>query len=206
MRLAFTHKGLALVTAVMLSACSGTLDLTYESATLVSLADDDSDGVINARDLCADTPLGTKINNDGCAAQVFKIVTVDFKLLFENNSSLLNRDYYPELASFAEIFKQSKDVNVELEGHASAVGDDEYNLTLSHKRANSVMDILVNEFDVDANRLTAVAFGESKLAADGGNETELNLNRRVVAHIQVNKQEDFIRWHSYSKEILDLID
>ncbi len=200
------HLGLVLVTGLMLSACARSPEVTFDSATLVSLVDDDLDGVVNARDVCAETQMGLKIDNDGCPTDVYNIITVDLKLLFDNNSSYLNKHYIQELANFAEDLKQSRDVNIELEGHTSAVGDLDYNQYLSHKRATRVMNILVDEYNVDASRLAVVAFGESKLAIQGDNEINHSLNRRVVAHIQAHKEEDYIRWHSYSKEILDLID
>jgi len=192
---------LSIFLVALLTACAGSPDVTYESSTTVSLADDDLDGVINARDLCPTTIKGAKINNDGCGEVHSSVVSVNLKLLFDNNSYVIRDKYLAELKQFADVVNQSSsDILVELEGHASAVGGSAYNLRLSQKRANSVKEALVEQFFVDKNKLTAVAFGESKLVASGDGEVNHSLNRRVVAHIQINKQEDLLRWNIYSTE------
>ena len=63
---------LSLIIAVFfLAACSSNEQADYTSKSLsqykdMALADDDKDGVINARDLCQQTEQGTSIDNDGC--------------------------------------------------------------------------------------------------------------------------------------------
>lgn len=195
----FTISTLSLV--LFLTACAGSPDVTYDSATTVSLADDDNDGVINARDLCSDTIKGAAIDNKGCGEVKTSVVSVNLKLLFDNNSSEIKASYLNELEQFAYAINQSSsELMVELEGHASAVGSAEYNLKLSHRRANSVKNTLIEKFAVEESKLSAVAFGESKLVATGDGEIDHSLNRRVVAHIQVNKEEDLLRWNIYSTE------
>ncbi|TPH14266.1 OmpA family protein [Litorilituus lipolyticus] len=192
---------LSISLVALLAACAGSPDVTYESSTTVSLADDDHDGVINARDLCPTTIKGAEINNEGCGEVKTSVVSVNLKLLFDNNSSVIKANYLSELKKFAHAIKQSSsELLVELEGHASAVGSAEYNLVLSQRRANSVKKALIEKFAVEESKLTAVAFGESKLVASGDSEMNHSLNRRVVAHIQINKQEDLLRWNIYSTE------
>ncbi|QBG37053.1 OmpA family protein [Litorilituus sediminis] len=189
----------SLLAIFVLSGCAQK-DLSYHLEENPGLADDDNDGVINMRDLCPETVKGAEINNDGCGEVRTYVVSVNLQLLFDNNSSEIKASYLPELASFAHAIKQSNDIKVELEGHASAIGRAEYNLALSQRRANSVMNTLIAEYGVDKTKLSAVAFGESKLVAKGSDETDHSLNRRVVAHIEINKQEDLLRWNIYSTE------
>lgn len=61
---------LILLIAVGLTACVDidSVSKAPVAAQTFDLADQDRDGVINARDLCADTPIDASIDNDGCSA------------------------------------------------------------------------------------------------------------------------------------------
>ncbi|MDJ0895892.1 MAG: OmpA family protein [Alphaproteobacteria bacterium] len=65
----------------------------------------------------------------------------------------------------------------DIEGHTDAKGSDTYNLSLSDQRARAVKRYLVERYGVDAGRLRAVGFGESKLRHP--EDPEHGDNRRV---------------------------
>ena len=65
----------------------------------------------------------------------------------------------------------------DIEGHTDAQGSDTYNRTLSDQRARAVKSYLVERYGVDAGRLRAVGFGESKLKRP--DDPEHSDNRRV---------------------------
>ena len=65
-----------------------------------------------------------------------------------------------------------------IEGHTDAVGSDEDNLTLSDRRAESVADILVNEFGVPVENLVTQGYGEQYLKIE--TEAPERQNRRVA--------------------------
>ncbi len=72
----------------------------------------------------------------------------------------------------------------EIAGHTDIRGTDEYNLELSRKRAKSVINYLVEEFEIPRNKLNAVGYGERvPICTEGASEemeTPCNaLNRRV---------------------------
>jgi outer membrane protein OmpA-like peptidoglycan-associated protein len=71
---------------------------------------------------------------------------------------------------------------VSIEGHTDDVGDDAANLDLSQRRANSVMAWLVAHH-VDAARLEAHGFGETRPLVPGHTTTDRSQNRRVEFHI-----------------------
>jgi outer membrane protein OmpA-like peptidoglycan-associated protein len=50
-----------------------------------------------------------------------------------------------------------------VEGHTDASGSEQYNQDLSERRANSARTFLLSNFDLDADRLRAVGYGESRL-------------------------------------------
>jgi OOP family OmpA-OmpF porin len=80
--------------------------------------------------------------------------------------------------------KEYKNTTVVIEGHSSAVGNEKYNLTLSNKRADAVKNILINQFAIDASRLSSEGFGETQLISKGNTRADHNANRRVVAKIE----------------------
>jgi OOP family OmpA-OmpF porin len=58
------------------------------------------------------------------------------------------------------------------------VGDESYNLQLSQKRAESVLDYLVSK-GISRDRLTAVGYGETQPIADNSTKEGRFKNRRV---------------------------
>ena len=67
---------------------------------------------------------------------------------------------------FLQIVKQFNNVYVRVEGNTDATGNREYNVELSKKRAQSVVNYLVSQ-GMDANRFIVVGNGPSKAIADG---------------------------------------
>ena len=64
-----------------------------------------------------------------------------------------------------------------IKGHTDAVGNEQYNMTLSQRRAASVRDYLVATFNIDRGRLESQGLGESQLL-DTANPNAA-ANRRV---------------------------
>ena len=68
---------------------------------------------------------------------------------------------------------------IRVEGHTDSQGDDAYNLELSQRRAQAVVDYLVGK-GVDRARLQAKGFGEARPLADNRTRDGRAENRRVV--------------------------
>lgn len=69
-------------------------------------------------------------------------------------------------------------LRIEVGGHTDDVGNDAANLKLSDQRANAVRDHLI-EHGVEASRIVAKGYGESKPVATNGTENGRALNRRT---------------------------
>jgi outer membrane protein OmpA-like peptidoglycan-associated protein len=70
-------------------------------------------------------------------------------------------------------------MKVEISAHTDNRGSDAYNLQLSQKRAESVVNYLISK-GIAANRIIAKGYGESKPLASNDDEAEgRELNRRV---------------------------
>ncbi len=65
----------------------------------------------------------------------------------------------------------------EIVGHTDAVGEDGYNLELSHRRARRVKAYLTETFNIVSGRLVEVGKGEQRLK--NNNDPEASENRRV---------------------------
>jgi OmpA-OmpF porin, OOP family len=132
--------------------------------------DSDGDGVYDDVDQCPGTPSMAKVDARGC----WTIPGLNFAF----DSSKIEPQYYAELNDLARVLKSNPDLRVRLDGHTDSVGSEAYNESLSLRRANAVREYLVQQ-GIDAGRLSAKGFGESRPAYS--NETAENraLNRRT---------------------------
>lgn len=67
-----------------------------------------------------------------------------------------------------------------VEGHTDSRGMDEYNMSLSKKRALAVKQYLIYNFGIDSNRLDAVGRGESNLLDRENPKNALNRRVQIV--------------------------
>jgi|GEM_PF-2844909 len=73
-----------------------------------------------------------------------------------------------------------KDAIITLEGHTCDLGEDAANAVLSQRRAQAVRDILVQWFQIPAQRLRIQGRGESAPLVTNTDETARAQNRRVT--------------------------
>ena len=102
---------------------------------------------------------------------------------FEFNSSVLRTSAYPALDKLSTEVRANEAMRIQLDGHASAEGTDEYNMSLSRDRANSVKTYLVNS-GVAASRIATTAYGERRPVASNATEEGRSQNRRVEFRMQ----------------------
>jgi OOP family OmpA-OmpF porin len=156
---------------------------TAESSATVNVnqppLDSDKDGITDALDKCPNTPLGTKVDNDGCPVVECKSVTLS--ITFENNSAKINQRHHDELKNVADKLSAFPKATVVIEGHTDSVGPEKANMKLSQRRAESVRKYITTKFGVKADRITAKGFGESKPIDSNKTKEGRKNNRRVVA-------------------------
>lgn len=108
------------------------------------------------------------------AAEKGQLFTIYFD--YDNYSI---RDHDAEnLAKNARWLGLNQSVKVTIEGHADERGDEEYNLALGDKRAQSVKRYL-NDLGISPSRLDIVSYGEEKPVIDGHDEDAWSKNRRA---------------------------
>ncbi len=103
----------------------------------------------------------------------------DVTINFEFNSAKLSPDSQEQLSELAKALNnpELKDYKFKITGHTDAVGSDAFNLTLSKRRAGSVLDYLASRYQVSVSRLVADGMGKRLLKYP--NDPKNGGNRRV---------------------------
>lgn len=83
-------------------------------------------------------------------------------IFYELNSWELNRKAKKECDILVDLLKNNPTVSIELQSHTDSRGGDAFNLELSQKRAQSVVDYLVSR-GISRSRLVAKGYGETRL-------------------------------------------
>jgi outer membrane protein OmpA-like peptidoglycan-associated protein len=99
-------------------------------------------------------------------------------VLFDFNKYTLKPAARERLARISGIVLAYPDLKLEIEGHTDSIGSDEYNQTLSEKRAATVREYLVGS-GVSINSVVARGLGKAEPVADNGTAAGRKLNRRV---------------------------
>ncbi|WP_428024795.1 OmpA family protein [Arcobacter sp.] len=138
--------------------------------------DSDNDGVIDSLDKEPNTMSGAKVDAEGA------MVMVDLEINFPINSSIINKQYNNRIKEFAEFLNNNPKLKATIEGHTDYTGSEKYNQWLSERRASSTVKALT-KYNVDASRLKAVGFGETKPIATNKTKEGRAANRRINAVI-----------------------
>jgi len=99
-------------------------------------------------------------------------------ILFDVGKSTLKPGSQASIQRIAVVLTQYPQHQILVEGHTDATGGDDFNLQLSRDRASSVRTALVAG-GVEASRITAEGFGESRPVASNDNAAGRQQNRRV---------------------------
>ena len=73
-------------------------------------------------------------------------------------------------------------LDVVIEGHTDNIGSESYNLTLSEKRATSVLNYLANK-GINKSRISIIGIGELRPIATNATASGRALNRRTETFI-----------------------
>lgn len=107
---------------------------------------------------------------------------VDLDINFDFGAWDITPDQYSKLDRLARVINRIIDKHPDemfmIEGHTDAVGNDEDNLSLSDRRAESVAAILTREFNVPPENLVNQGYGEQFLKVE--TQGPERINRRVT--------------------------
>ena len=99
-------------------------------------------------------------------------------VLFAFGKADLAKGALRNIDKLADFLGKHPERNVLVEGHTDSVGSDEYNMTLSQKRADAVKEVLT-EKGVSPDRILAKGYGKQFPVAGNDTESGRQLNRRV---------------------------
>ncbi|NBD07369.1 OmpA family protein [Corallococcus silvisoli] len=144
--------------------------------------DRDGDGIVDRLDNCPDEP-GTEANGGCKQAPLARIDSGSIRILeavfFENNQAVIQKRSNAVLDKVAAILVSHPDIaKVRVEGHTDNTGKAQYNLDLSQRRSEAVVDYLVGK-GVQRERLEAKGFGPTQPIADNAKADGRAKNRRV---------------------------
>ncbi len=139
--------------------------------------DSDGDGVIDTNDQCPGTPKGVAVNEVGCPKVGVKLITME-GVNFNTNSAVIMPGSESILNNAVKVLNDNASVHVRVEGHTDSRGSAAHNKSLSERRANSVVAYLVGK-GINADRLSAIGYGEAAPVAPNDTPENMYKNRRV---------------------------
>jgi len=98
--------------------------------------------------------------------------------LFETGRADLKPGATRNLDGLVRVLRDSPDATMEIDGHTDAVGNHEYNVDLSLRRAQAVKEYLTSQ-GIDPRRVTAQGLGPDYPVASNNTEAGRQQNRRV---------------------------
>jgi outer membrane protein OmpA-like peptidoglycan-associated protein len=101
-----------------------------------------------------------------------------YGILFDLDKATLQPESTKQLQHVVTLLKDNPDLMLEVQGHTDDQGSEGYNLTLSKRRAETVVTYL-GLFDIDSSRLVPIGYGESKPVMPNTTEEGRSKNRRV---------------------------
>jgi outer membrane protein OmpA-like peptidoglycan-associated protein len=104
-------------------------------------------------------------------------------LLFGFDRAALTQEHKQQLDQLIARRTTLKRYFIAVEGYADETGPSDYNLSLSKRRAEAVIQYLAGERDVDFNRIHTIGLGEQKPVDTGSSREAHTRNRRVAVKI-----------------------
>lgn len=105
-------------------------------------------------------------------------------VFFERNSYKLDERSKTELTKVAMFLIENPIIKIRIEGYTDNIGEVSYNQTLSEKRAKSVYDFLINNFNLPQNSLEYQGFGVKHPRYNNNIASEQLKNRRIEFRIR----------------------
>jgi outer membrane protein OmpA-like peptidoglycan-associated protein len=162
--------------------------------------DPDEDGIRYAADACPNEkgPPSDNPEANGCPRfarynksenEIIILQRIEFQTYGTALSESVTPNSVKVLREVAQIIKDHPEFTlVEVQGHTDDSGDEDYNVDLSQKRAESIKKWLHDKGGVAEGRLTAKGYGMSQPIADNRTRIGRQKNRRV--QFMVRKTDD----------------
>lgn len=112
----------------------------------------------------------------------YKMPKVNLDIRFSHDSDHVKAHSMRQLDELAKALQSRALIGkkIIIEGHTDSDGSNEYNLDLSQRRANNIVNILVNKYGIVSSRLVAKGYGESTPIYSNKSRFGKSANRRVT--------------------------
>ncbi|MFK5957706.1 MAG: OmpA family protein [Lutibacter sp.] len=107
-------------------------------------------------------------------------------IYFDLDDDAIRKDAAIELNKVINLLKNNPSIKIEIASHTDSRAPDNYNLNLSEKRANSVLNYIILK-GINSNRLTSKGYGETQLI----NKCSNGVKCTEVQH-QMNRRTEFV--------------
>ncbi len=132
---------------------------------------------------CGETPYVSMTASTGGITVVFDDTRTELTgVTFKAGSAELEESSFKVLDAAVLGLKKNPKARVEIEGHTSSEGDDDFNQTLSAERAYSVRAYMIQK-GLPESRVTATGYGSSRPKADNSTEAGRKKNRRIEIRV-----------------------
>jgi OOP family OmpA-OmpF porin len=102
-----------------------------------------------------------------------------YGIYFDIDKTDIKPESTKTLDEVASLLKIDRSLKLEISGHTDNTGTAEHNMKLSEGRAQAVVDALVKKYGIDAARLEAKGYGDTKPVASNDTDDGKAKNRRV---------------------------
>ncbi|MFV0539776.1 MAG: OmpA family protein, partial [Aestuariibaculum sp.] len=162
----------------------------YGVKAFAGCPDTDNDGIPDSLDKC---PNEKGANGSGCPEVVVEKVEVVktaeevdvFKsVFFDLDKATLDNNAKVILDGIADLAKDAKQITISVNGYTDSTGSNQYNKSLSDRRANTVKDYLTSN-GVSGSNIQIASFGEDKPTANNNTADGRALNRRAEVTVKV---------------------
>lgn len=155
----------------------------------VITTDSDGDGVPDDRDACPGTPAGAVVDERGCQQYETSNQQTINTIYFEFDKADIRGQFNDEVRDAAERLRNGEDGEIQIEGHTDSTGPEEYNQGLSERRAQSVKDALIENYQVDSSKITTKGYSETQPVAPNDTAEGRAKNRRAEIIVDTETKE-----------------
>lgn len=149
-------------------------------ATNGCVLDSDGDGIGDGADQCPDTATGNEVDSAGCRPRLTESRALTLAIEFATGSASIVGDTTVVLDEVVALLAKYPETTVVVEGHTDSQGTRATNQALSAARAAAVVSAMVQR-GVAPERATASGYGESRPVRPNDTAEGRAANRRVVA-------------------------
>lgn len=135
------------------------------------------------------------------------LLVFELYIQFDYDKDILRPEFFSDLDVVGRVLRRSETSTAIVEGHADrrTGSEEQYNIDLSKRRAQSVINYLVEHAEIDPARLTPRGLGFSRPRAPNDPEAGNPVNRRVEIYIRGDEQhaQDRVQGHELLRQMAE---